>query len=85
MYKSLIAALALMFMSTFATIVGCGGSEGGGGNGGGGPTCTAPECFEGEPQSQGDLLNACVGGCVPFDNSTRLPRLGANCELPELP
>jgi hypothetical protein len=32
-----------------------------------------------------ELLNACTTGCVPFDNSVRVPGLLAGDQLPELP
>lgn len=65
---------------------GTGGAGSGAGPGAGGAGGAAEECFDGEPVVEKDLLNACTeDGCEPFDNAARLPLLGENGELPELP
>jgi hypothetical protein len=36
--------------------------------------CTGPNgCFSCRPTSNRELLNTCASGCVPFDNTKRLP------------
>ncbi|MET0386777.1 MAG: hypothetical protein ABW321_12500 [Polyangiales bacterium] len=63
---------------------GSGGSEGGAGGAGGEGGEGA--CFSGEPTETTHYLNRCTDSeCESFDNAARLPLLGDDGELPELP
>ncbi|NLY94679.1 MAG: hypothetical protein GXY23_11700 [Myxococcales bacterium] len=80
--KTFLGLLLVSALGAFAA--GCGDDGGGidrpdGGpinrpDGGGGGGLNPGECFDGEPTTELEIINACpTTGCIPFDNATRIP------------